>query len=899
MPPGIIMPQEASGSTQTIRAVKCFITWRYWLWRVHENSDIQQDGKEEGIDNEGNLNAPCRILLQFEGLEWLMYNRSMVFDDILEQVQKAETQNERAKDNKADRSKWSPETRVTSVHARELTQSAVIPKPLHEQPYAPFGIRLRLPRFDLPSQVWSWLTSQLPTFNLNDLLPIALQAKRGAIMLGNPSTPSRSSHDQYRQTYKLSFSHVSLTAEDNPDYELPMVETGKKLYNQVLQEKPGSMMGYAFSTFRTAIFGIPIFNIRKTEPPVRAPPKPWTGLSTFMTEAEKEQARRQAHEESKRLAEQRRHEVGPEYAIERNILETPSLEVIYYADVAGLVPTDPLSLEGTHEFIDIGNGDIAPQWGVDLVMHGGTLTYGPWADRQRAHLQKALFPPTYADSSPIELLKPGDTRVCTEFRLFLELDSEVKLRVPTREKSKDWQFDQLPDLGQSRRTSESGYATTLKIQLAQISMDSSVNNKVFLKAEACRIQCELPTPLYWRKERQWCFHIALQQPDIYLLRDHITLFTDLGKDWSSGPPTSMTHFIPMLYTVRLVLKDYAISLNVNDQNIIDSPTDPDANVLFTLKGSNLNSSVDIPSLTYRPEATTVPFSLDSADKLGLWLTFPKWNTRAAHATEQLAEIGRIDSIRVDGSYRYYSDVDPAFVDRLKLDIKGRTCTFKCFGWVIRHFMVLQANYFGSFTNFILPSEAIMKRGRGHPLGDPIDAKYREGQFNTTEVSMEIHVSDSTVVLPEAFLGYEKADNPSSGDLHGVGPCVLLAVPDLSLSFRLHDYAMEMTLNVHPVQISSEADCSDEMLWSAATHHLRRTTILTISELNIIAHRLFGPRPHNATYVCIWEIMAGDIRGTVSPSDIPKIAAALTSFQLNFKDELNAPAQEYMPELFPD
>jgi hypothetical protein len=55
--------------------------------------------------------------------------------------------------------------------------------------------------------------------------------------------------------------------------------------------------------------------------------------------------------------------------------------------------------------------------------------------------------------------------------------------------------------------------------------------------------------------------------------------------------------------------------------------------------------------------------------------------------------------------------------------------------------------------------------------------------------MEIHVSDSTVVLPEAFLGYEKADNTSSGDLHGVGPCILLALPDLSLSFRLHDHAM--------------------------------------------------------------------------------------------------------------
>jgi hypothetical protein len=42
-------------------------------------------------------------------------------------------------------------------------------------------------------------------------------------------------------------------------------------------------------------------------------------------------------------------------------------------------------------------------------------------------------------------------------------------------------------------------------------------------------------------------------------------------------------------------------------------------------------------------------------------------------------------------------------------------------------MVLQANYFGSFTNFILPSEAIARRNRKETLGDPVEDKYREGQ----------------------------------------------------------------------------------------------------------------------------------------------------------------------------
>ena len=60
--------------------------------------------------------------------------------------------------------------------------------------------------------------------------------------------------------------------------------------------------------------------------------------------------------------------------------------------------------------------------------------------------------------------------------------------------------------------------------------------------------------------------------------------------------------------------------------------------------------------------------MESADKLGLWLTFPKWNTRAAHATNQLTEIGRLSSLRLDGSYQYHATANPAFVDRLKLNL---------------------------------------------------------------------------------------------------------------------------------------------------------------------------------------------------------------------------------------
>lgn len=72
-----------------------------------------------------------------------------------------------------------------------------------------------------------------------------------------------------------------------------------------------------------------------------------------------------------------------EYAIERKILETSLLELCYYTDVVGLVPRASITQPSASDPFDIGNGDIGPEWGVDIAMNDGTLRYGPWADRQR------------------------------------------------------------------------------------------------------------------------------------------------------------------------------------------------------------------------------------------------------------------------------------------------------------------------------------------------------------------------------------------------------------------------------------------------------------------------------------------------------------------------------------
>lgn len=87
----------------------------------------------------------------------------------------------------------------------------------------------------------------------------------------------------------------------------------------------------------------------------------------------------------------------------------------------------------------------------------------------------------------------------------------------------------------------------------------------------------MPTPLQWNAQRQWAFDITLNNPVLHLLRDHITLLTDLGKDWASGPPTDPRFFIPMIYVVRVALVDYQAFLFLNDHNIVNFPFAQESN----------------------------------------------------------------------------------------------------------------------------------------------------------------------------------------------------------------------------------------------------------------------------------------------------------------------------------
>ncbi|KAJ7096249.1 hypothetical protein C8R44DRAFT_371827 [Mycena epipterygia] len=892
-------------SNQTIKIVKGQIEWRYWIRRPASGDDI---APARAMDDPKQTRSPsCRVQISLQGFEWFLYNRTAAYDAIVTQM--------------GAKLPSRPASRNTG---RQSSQRSTRPG------YSPSMLAgtLRLPvAFQ---KAWHWVSRQLPTLDPKDLLPLGIEVTKGAIICGNPSTPnllvaefqktegmfgivqSRSKYDLYKQLLHLSFQRALVRYVQNEDFRGSMATTGELLQTPIKKDSRLDRISVylSYQAFAKLWRHLKLYNTSRKYP-------------TNQDYASQSIPTPRSHGKHKSLDEDT--PLGAdfdtlEYAIERKILEAPVLELTYYTDVVGDVPSLPHPVD--KEPGDIGNGDIGPEWGIDLVVRGGILRYGPWADRQRAELQKAFFPPTYQNVDQTPHLKPGDKRVWTAMQVFIELRDDTTLYIPFREASKNWQWDGQANVQRRPRKREpasihvtvgdrssinyilpmvagaSGYESVVEIHLDTVAITSSLNDIRLVSAESCRIRGDLPSPLRWDARRTWNIGISLRLPVLYILRDHINMFTDLGKDWATGPPSDYHRFVPMLYVVELELHHFELNLYVNDHNIIDKPLIRDENALLTVRGIRLKNVTEIPSDTFRPEATTIPFSIEIPD-VTLNLSLPRWNTWALHAPRDGSSLAKVRILRADGFYRYFSEVRDDHVEQLKLTLTVRDIAYKGLGWSIRYFMILQNNYFGSFTTFSTLFEYLEKRKKGVPVGDPVLQQFRQGKSNMLQVEVDVDLQNGLMVLPAGLPGYEKSSSlrDEAFPNPGIGSCVLLDMPELQVHFRLHDFFMELSLNISTVTACIESDFPERMTYARLKR--RPKEIVVIEGIDITANRLFGPLPRTIAYVCIWEINIGAVNTVLSARDATILSSAGNAFRLNFVDSSNAPATEYLLPEYPD
>ena len=174
------------GQNQTIRITMGHITWRYWLWRVRQDTDLQKD----------DTRLPCRTTVKLEGLEWFVYNRGPAFDMLLDQLKKREERQSGTEGPQQDEEPLLPnglaekKERLRHRQGSDTTESSSSAS-LGEQGRArtehdPASVRIVPPSNDLPTQPKD--SDSIDWFR--EALPIEVQVVKGAVVLGNSATPS-------------------------------------------------------------------------------------------------------------------------------------------------------------------------------------------------------------------------------------------------------------------------------------------------------------------------------------------------------------------------------------------------------------------------------------------------------------------------------------------------------------------------------------------------------------------------------------------------------------------------------------------------------------------------------------------------------------------------------------
>ncbi|KAF1976531.1 hypothetical protein BU23DRAFT_501602 [Bimuria novae-zelandiae CBS 107.79] len=734
--------------------------------------------------------------------------------------------------------------------------------------------------------------------------------------------------DVYQQVFNFQVTHPVVHMKPNPDYKTAQLDAAARLKQEEQQgvaeqekiEEKRKQRGFRLPRFprlfskssdsihthhggntgsgrRTSMFA-PQWHFPGQER--------WKGLSRYMDDSQTD-----GHGEWD----------GVEYAKTSLIADCPCVNVSFYWDVPGRVTTlleNSMYTEPSSSG-DI-NGSVPPEYGVDIQVYGGVINYGPWTDRHRGIFQSIFFPGAHVDAEPATPLLPGDTRVLTVFKLYLSIEDDTVLRIPIREPSKDWRWkgkaktlggqDKNPSgktkgrvrsrrkymrtkqrdpnaSGQNMRpfawidvkvsgnstinyvmdmvASQKGFNNKLDVDIASTEISSSVNHGLLWRSGAIGLDSDLSNPVSWNSLRKWTFNISCRDLELFLLRDHLFLLTDLVADWGSGPPSNYFTFVPFQYLLKVDFSDFKLYLNTNDSNIINNPSELDENNFIILYGQRLHGDVTIPLDKFRPSENEIQFDV-RGQHLGLEVSMPSKNTLKTWLRS--TNVAQLGGLTLKGSHSYMTETSAMHTDRLFMDIRGDKLYLELYGWLIHHFMKIKENYFGDDLHFKTLEE--FQGLHNHSLA--VDAATSDSQptkvSNDLDVILSISVDNATLLLPANLYS---ADNGLRAEL-----------PFAHADLRFTNYYMDLMVNFSPISLSVGGAASSPGL----AHDAGGQTEVFIDSVIIAGHRLFGLPPTEPTYVCNWDFDIGAVSGECTAHFLAKTATSIKCFVFSLDDDEN-------------
>lgn len=949
-----------------------FVTWSYWLRNVREldlgktpvvdtkrpSSDSDDDlrnrttnGVEEG-GPKSLAKLPCRLNVTLNGVEWFVYNRSAAYDTIVSGLigddnanvegnpgngENAEIDRKlRKRSRSKDAEKALDAFKNTSL---DLGKDGIL---LQEKSSLGTSDRERHPS-SAASQIAESEGFRQPHINTEGpfilrFLPVHIECEKAAVVMGNENTKSvlitkvdrasgeidatkSTSLDQYKQLINFKFHHPVVQMKPNDDYKEDQTTAASRIKRGEVDQsdsKRPHVHSHSFfhrqrrkawhrlqdlvPAFQSSVESISSSVMGRPRTPTDGGPGShnWQGLSRYLDESEQDDKARWS---------------DIEYATVSTIVDSPEASMSFYWDVAGVIPdrTDKADTKRGKEVANI-NGDVPPEWGIDLFLKGAIINYGPWADRQRADIQRVFFPSLCKDSTPSNNLVPGQFRVPTGFKLYVEFDEETTLRVPIREESKNWKWAKQADTmgakvgdqkrngknGRKRKTDKgnpgpeirpfgwldvkvganatvryvmdmvagpSGYSNKLELDLPNTEITTSVNHGLLWRSINNRISCDLSNPLSWNSLRTWKFDINSNGLELFILREHVFLLIDLVDDWASGPPPEYLTFTPFKYRVNLHLEGFRLYLNVNDSNIINNPSDFDDNTFISIFGSALDANICIPLDTYRPYRNDITFNVD-AKQGGLNLHIPPWNTQATFLSS--TELATLKVLAIQGTYQYCSTTATSNTDTLLLNVHGHAPSAQFYGFVVRYFLKIKDNYFGDDIRFkTLEEYQDVLRAKRDDNEEMVNAQPPHKKSNDLDVILSVSADESSVILP--------------ANLYSAKNHTRIEIASLSADLRFTNYYMDVEVVLQTLAFAQGSEEDGTATPLSATS----STQLFVDGITVTGNRLFGLPPTEPTYLCNWDFTVGSVTGECTTDFFGRLASGARAFAFSFDDDENA------------
>ncbi|KAH3668507.1 hypothetical protein OGAPHI_002261 [Ogataea philodendri] len=835
-----------------------WLTWRYWLTTVRQSGFITTDKPNK------NESLPSRFLMEIYGLELFVYNRMHVYENLMTKLQEEDLK--------------SPEMHLfnPSKSSEDTTEDNTVHEkdPTTERQKIPFIIKL---------------------------LPLKILVKRGSFVVGNETTTSllvgsytsfEGTLDFLQPTSKLDFYRV--------DHEL-------RLWQLQLFLKPNvsyQSLGQRSDDFdrinkhkiQKFIDNLKLKFHKQKETDVPETRAEWHGLERYRTSKSFEVSSQDTSDDLSDLPQDDAL-IFPksDYARYTHIFDSEYVDLHYFFDMLGTTPNVPSqfpNLEGP----DIGNGDLPPANNIDISVSGGVVHFGPWADKERVLLQQMLFPSICRDAEPFKQLKPGSKRQYIGFKTYITTVDEMVVRIPFREASKDILYvDSKDSENQLERrpfgwlelkadqdtsfnsftsyipTAEDGWNNSFHLDLQNPTVSSSVNHNIFFRALNHTIDGDIGYPLQWNGATTWKFENISTNAEIYILREHITLLTDMFADFSSGEPTPYELFRPFLYRINWRTNNYNIFLNLNEKNIVSHPLDFNDNIFVSFSGSQLDLNVDIPLDSIYQKSTVFEYKLNTTFDLVVHL--PPWHTGYNFLRKK--EVGRANNYEMSGSFTFFNSLDIDAIDTIIVNCTCEDTTLECYGFIIRYVLLLKANYFGEDIEFQTLAEFL------EDFNDKSAIKNKEDIFNPFAVKMRNEtdllfsfcVKNGCLILPSHIYDCESH--------------VALQFEKLDIDLRFNNYYMDLQADFSEIYAHAVDNADEESIFDKVVNNEKTDYSLFIDHLPVHGHRVFGLPPDEPTYFCRWEFDPGRIVLDSKPDFLDDLLRALSAIGVGYNELENS------------